>query len=279
MAKKIKIKPSRKELLKEEDEFISFTEQAFKWGTANWPIVIIALAVIVAVALIGIMLKSNLEKSKKEYAYSFEEALETLNAPVETGGQSPQNVNPGAIIYSDEKQKYEAVAFKLEKVVKEKPNSELAAFARLYLADTNLQLGKYEEAVKEYDVLINNQTGQGAVALLAKHNKGIALYMQKKYEEALPLFVELAESDTPLAKASSLVYAGRCSEQLGKVEDAVKYYQRAVDSYSDSVLTNGLKEKIARLKIASNPSAQPASVPSETPPSINPDSNTTGEIR
>ncbi len=91
-----------------------------------------------------------------------------MNAPVETGGQSPQNVNPGAIIYSDEKQKYEAVAFKLEKVVKEKPNSELAAFARLYLADTNLQLGKYEEAVKEYDVLINNQTGQGAVALLAK---------------------------------------------------------------------------------------------------------------
>ncbi len=65
VAKKIKIKPSRKELLKEEDEFISFTEQAFKWGTANWPIVIIALAVIVAVALIGIMLKSNLEKSKK----------------------------------------------------------------------------------------------------------------------------------------------------------------------------------------------------------------------
>lgn len=277
MAKKIKIKPSRKELLKEEDEFISFTEQAFNWTIANWPIVIISLAVIVAVALVGVMLKSNYDKSKMEYTYSFEDALATLNAPVEASGQPPENVNPGALIYPDEKQKLEALAFKLDKVIRERPNSELASFARLYLADADLQLGKYDEAIKEYDALIKKSDGQSVTAVLAKHNKAIALYMQRKYEDALPLFVELAESDTPLAKASSLVYAGRCSEQLGKVEEAVKYYQRAVDSYSDSVLTNGLKEKIARLKIASDSSSvQPTTMPSA---STNPEMTTTGEIR
>lgn len=252
MARKIKIKPSRKELLKEEDEFISATGRAFNWVGANWPIVIIGIAVIVALNLIGVMLKSNYQKNKMGYISSFEEALETLNAPVEGASQFTRKVTPGAIIYPNEKQKLEATSFKLEKIIKENPKSELAFFARLYHADANLQMGNFDEALKEYDAVVKNFAGEGMLALLAKHNKAIALYMQKRYDEAISLFVELAQSDTHLAKASSLVYAGRCNEQLGKLEDAVKYYQQALDSYSDSVLTNGLKEKVAQLKMMSN---------------------------
>lgn len=247
MARKIK-QYSRKELLKEQDEFLSLTEQSIEWSRANWPILIIALGIIAVAGVVGLLIRSSTASAKQEFQASLEEAISTYNAPVEGQGMPPTQ---GIAIYPDQKQKYDAAVFKFDKLVKENSGSNLVPYMRTYLAGASLNQGDYDKAIQEYGAIIQSVNPDSDLATIARHNQAIAYYLKGKYDQAYPIFKELAEGKTPLEKASAIVYAARCAEQLGKADEALKYYQRAVDSYSDSFLTNGLKEKIARLKMSS----------------------------
>lgn len=262
MATKIKHRQRRKDLLSEHDEFISFSEKAFKWGTANWPLVIIAAGMMVVAGVVGLLIKSSTAANREQYQVSFQEALKTFQAPVAMEGLPPM---PGTVTYTSEKEKYEAAQFKIEKLIREHPDTEASPFIRMYLADSLLKQGKLDEAINEYRQIRQKYPLMTDLEILAKHNEAVALYLKEDYRGALEIFSELAGNDIPLNKASALVYAGNCSKKLGEIQNAIDFYQRAVDGYSDSLLTNGLEAKIKQLKIGAwKPDENPAP-PGETP--------------
>lgn len=246
MAKKIK-NYRRKDLIQEPDEFLTLTEQGIEWSQKNWPVLIIAGGVIVVMVVVGLLIKSSMDNSKNEFNIALKEATDVYDAPLKSSGMPPM---PGVPMYDDEQKKYEDAIFKFDKLLRENQKSELAPQIKMYLADSNMKKGDFEKAEALYEEIIRTAPADSYLGILAKLNKAMALYQEGRFGDAYPMFKQIADDANKTAKVSAIVYTGRSAEKLNKTDEAIKYYQLAVDSYSDSLLTNGLKEKIVQLKTA-----------------------------
>lgn len=250
MARKIKKKQRRKDLLKGGDEFLTFSEKAAEWGTENWPLLLIALGVAVLFFIVGLFIKSSVAESRTKALNQLNEAIGTYNSAVVNQVMAARS--PEARF--DTRSAYENAVYKLKKFLKDHPDSGQAELARLYLgaADINFQMNRivpdYSGARDNLERLAESKKA-GELKYLARHNIGMTYYLEENYDKALAIFEELINNGAPVARAANLVYAGRCYEQKGNYDMAIERYRLALDSYSDVVITHGLDSKIAELKI------------------------------
>jgi len=250
LARKIKIKQRRKDLLKGEDEFLTFSEKAVEWGTENWPLLLVALGVVVLFFVVGLFIKSSVAESRMKAANQLNEAVSEYNNAIirqVMAARTPE-------MPFDAGSAYENALYKLNKFIKDHPGSEQEELVRLYLASADIHyqmtrvMPDYSQARKHLEKLAQSEK-VGELRNLARHNIGMTYYLEGNYDKALGIFDELVNDGTPVARAANLVYAGRCHEKKGDYDSAIERYRLALDSYSDVSITNGLDTKIAELKI------------------------------
>jgi tetratricopeptide (TPR) repeat protein len=108
-----------------------------------------------------------------------------------------------------------------DEVLSKDPGNELLdpLFIKgIYFSNT----GQYAKAIVQFDSCV----GRDWKFTDAYLEKGIALYKQKKYEEAMKTFMlTIKVSNT---YPDGYYWTGRCYEMMGGREDAILYYQRAL---------------------------------------------------
>ena len=113
---------------------------------------------------------------------------------------------------------------------------------------------RFQEARDAYGRAVANVHGRRTeTAAKAQWNIGETYFHQKNYEEAIRAFsrVELLY-DYPHWQASSLLEAGKCYEMLGKWSDAQDSYQRILNDFAETALT---QEAQRRLQVATERAA------------------------
>ena len=249
MARKIKKKVRRKDLLKETDEFITFSEQMTEWGAENWPLLLIGSAVVVVLIVVGIMIRSGIEGSQERKQAQLMEAITTFDSSLQKDifPQTPE----GLPMDIEGQKKFTDAAYKFEKFLREYPDTAQAPLVTFYMANCELRDKNYAGAREYFQKVVQLEGKGGGLLELAKYNIGMCDFLEGKYAEAFGVFNEMKAEDTPTGRVGSLVYGGRCLEELGRVDEAIEYYQLAVDAYSDSELTKGLDTHIEKLKLQS----------------------------
>ena len=218
MARKIKKKLTRKELLKETDEFISFSEKATEWGRENWPLLLIAVGVAAVVVVVIILVRSSIADSKARFHEQVEEAVMAYS----TAGQSELFLPPpedGSEF--DPAQHYEDVVYKFEKLLRDHPETQQDPTIMLYLANSFQKMKKYDKARENYKKVIALENA-GSLAEMARHGIAMSFFLEDKYKEALTIFQKMYKDKTPTGRASTLVYGGVCFERLGKFDEAIE---------------------------------------------------------
>jgi tetratricopeptide (TPR) repeat protein len=133
----------------------------------------------------------------------------------------------------------------LQKVVDDYGNTAAGNLARFKAASAYYKLGDFASAVK----LLEEFSTDDNVMLAQKYGMlGNALAQSNKVEEALPYFVKAAEA-TEVESLEVLYYqkAGEFAMELGKNEDALKYFEKIADKYPGA--NDGTAEKfVERLK-------------------------------
>ena len=252
MARKIKKKLSRKDLLKEPDELLTFSAEAKEWFTENWPAALIAVGVFALFFIVGLLVKSSIAGSRQQLQTQISEAMNTYNNAMQAEVMPP---NPKEGPPPDPMKIYEDASYRMEKILRDHPRTKQKSVLMYYLAGSYMKMGKYGNA-QEYYQKVANADAQGTLADLARFNIGMSLYFQKKYEDALKIFREIVDGGIPTARAGALVYGGRCFEEMNKIDDAIKYYRLALDAYSDAPMTRGLDSRIERLRMQSGKKEQ-----------------------
>ncbi len=251
MARKIKKKQRRKDLLKGEDEFLTFSEKAAEWGAENWPILLIGVGVVALFFVVGLFIKSSVADSRTNAASRLNEAIAGYNNAVVRQVMSARS--PEAPQF-DARTAYENAAYRLKKYLDDHPDSEQSELVRLYLANAEIrfQLNRVMPDFTQARTNLEELSKLGKsdeMGHLARHNLGMTYYLEGKYDKALEIFEKLIAEGTPVARAANLVYAGRCHEKNGNFDRAIERYRLTLDSYSDIRITNGLDSKIAELRI------------------------------
>jgi len=231
MAKKKRV--TRKQLLKEPDEFLTFSAKAIRFVSNNQKPVfgVIIGVVVVALAFAGFRYFSNLSERK---AYEmFEQGRLHYLAEISGDKTAPAQ---------------EKATEQFEKVIREYRSTNAARFSLLVYADMSYHRGDYKKAIELYQEALGAFSGEGSIQKLILGGLAYAYEAEKDYKSAAEYFQRITDTQDEFMKADACYNLGRIMEALNHEEKALEAYNKVVQAYPDSVGFQIAKEKVLRLK-------------------------------
>lgn len=163
----------------------------------------------------------------------------TTNDPNAIGGQLPGT-------YPTEKAKLEAALPKLQAAADAYPTHEAGITARFGLAKALVSLGRFDEAVKQYDQVI--ASGSGLFAKGARLGKAEAQLRAAQFDPAIATLKQIVDSkDAQLPPEAMLMELARAYKLAGKTEDARKTFNQIVEQHSDSPYAGEARTELEKL--------------------------------
>lgn len=244
---KIKKKMTRKQFLKQEDEFITTSVRLLKWTKKNYNKLLIAgigIFVVLAVILtIRHRHKSNLVKSQNFLA----SAIRIYEAGVRSPSADP-NMPLRPDEYNSYEEKYNKAIAAFEQIIELYPDSQASEEALFYKGNSQYNLGKYDEAIQGFTDYLNLYPN-GRYILQAKIALAFGYQERSNYKEAIAIFSEITNYYPDYELLDSIyMQLGFCYENSGDIDNATKSYQEVIINYPDSPYLKEAEKKIELLK-------------------------------
>lgn len=116
----------------------------------------------------------------------------------------------------------------------------------LYAASSNLELGKYDDAINELNDLIKNHPAEKDIIPLAYQKLVSAQLKKGNRDEALKTLETVYKSDTGLMKDFALAESARLLEEDGRKEESEAKYKELADKFKDSPYADEAKKKLEK---------------------------------
>lgn len=237
MAKKKRV--TRKQLLKEPDEFLTFSGKAIQFVANNQRLVLGVLTgvVVIVLAFAGFGYFSKLSE-RRAYAM-FEQGRSHYLAEI-SGGKAPLS------------QKEAGEQF--EEVLRKYPSTNAARLTLLVYADMSYHRRDYQKAIELYQKALSAFSGDDAIKKLIWNGLAHSYEAKKAYQSAAEYFRKITESQDNFMKGDAYYNLARMMEALNHQEKALEAYKKVIEAHPDSVGFEIAKDKVLRLKGASGTS-------------------------
>ena len=233
-----KIKKKAKSLMQTEEEIKSMAHDVSDYVHVYQKQFTIAVAVVVlvlAAALTYTIVQSSNEKKASQMLSSAYDAS-----------------NPGGGAQAN----YPLALQRYQDIVKQYGGTVNGAIAQFYLANTYVQMGQQEAAIKEYEAFINRFSSEKFLLGLVYQRMGYVYLAMGKQDEAVKAF-EKAEPVTGTGPAT--LELARIFERAGNVREAQKRYKDISEKLPSSAWAMEARKKVLPPDLGQAPkSAQPA---------------------
>lgn len=213
----------------------------------------IIAVVLIAAAVLGFMAwRTSVENNSRAL---LAEAMVTYEAGITpptpaldpSGNQSASAPTQPPGTYPSEKAKLEAALPKLLAAADQYPSTDAGLTARYHAASALVGLGRYDEAITQYDRVAAD--GSGLLAQMARLGKAEAQLRAAQYDPAIASFKELSErTDGTVPKEAMLMELARAYRLAGKNEDARKTLNQIVEQHADSPFASEAKTELEKIK-------------------------------
>ena len=231
MAKKKRV--TRKQLLKEPDQFISFSARAILFAADNRRLISLVLGGLLVVVLAGgaFLYFSNL--SERRAHAMFEQGL----------------VHYLSQVSGDKSARFQQTAReKFDQVVKKYPSTAAAQLSLLLYADMSYHEGSYDKAIELYQRALGAFSEASGIRKLIWSGLGYAYEGKKDYKAAAQWFQKITDSEGEFIKGEAYFNLGRMHEVMNDRQSALEAYDKVVKDYPESVNFRIAQEKVLRLK-------------------------------
>jgi tetratricopeptide (TPR) repeat protein len=237
-----------------DNELANALGHAQSWADHNSRTIITAVAaiVVIGVAVFGVMTwrssSDNKARAMLAEAMVIEEARVMPPAPP-TGMTNDPNAIGGQLpgTYPTEKAKFEAAVPKFQAAADAYPSSDAGITARFHLARALVALGRYDDAVKEYDRVM--ASGNALLARSAKLGKADAQLRAAQFDPAIATLKQIVDAKEPgLPPEAMLMELARAYRMAGKAEDARKTLTQVVEQHAESPYAAEARAEIERMK-------------------------------
>ncbi|HXG89067.1 MAG TPA: tetratricopeptide repeat protein [Vicinamibacterales bacterium] len=247
------MKQSERHHLK-DNELALALGQANMWAGRNQRTLMLTIAgvVLLIVAAVGFVTWRNSQDAKARTLLA--EAMvvqEARVAPVVAPDPAapgtpatPPALQPGT--YPTERAKLEAALPKYMTAADRYPGSDAGQTARYHAASILVGLGRFDEAVQQYDRVIADASG--LLPQMARLGKAEAQLRATKYDAAIGSFKELSErTDLNVPKEALLLELARAYRLAGKGDDARKTLTQIVEQHAASPFAAEAKTELAKM--------------------------------
>ena len=230
MAKKKQI--SRKQLLKEPDEFLTVSAKVIAYAKENQKTISYIAIGLAALVLIGLGFRYFSGLSERRAYALFSQGLSQY-------------------ISQNWKQKTasaeEFASNRFAEVLNKYPSSTAARLSLPLLADMNFKQGSYDRAIELYERAIDAFSEDTMRTMMLN---GLAYCYEAKgdFSAAAQAFQKITEAQEDFAKGDAYFNLGRMHEALNDTAKAREAYEKVAQDYSGSVNASIAKEKVLHLE-------------------------------
>jgi tetratricopeptide (TPR) repeat protein len=228
MAKKRK--KTRKELLREPDEFMTISGKLIGFAVDHKNQLTYALGIIVVLALIisgyrffSIRAENNasalLDKSLTKY-----DSIKAEKQPDEV---------------------YEEVSADFQVILDKYKGKESAKIARLIYANICYNAGKYKQAIELFKTALTDFAKYPMIRHQILSNLGYAYEQEEDYSTAVGYFEKISSAPEPLMRDEALYHLGRLYDKLGENEKSREAYNKILTDHQDFIYIDLVKERMS----------------------------------
>jgi len=228
MAKKIK--KTRKELLKEPDEFITISGKLIGFMVAYKNQLTYALGIIVALALIFSGFRFFSIRSENRASALLSQGL----AKYEKLRKDAQPLEA-----------YDQVSADFQLILDKYGSKQNGKIARLTYANICYEAGKYEQAIKLYQSSLKDFEKHPAIHNQVVASLGYAYEQQADYTSAAGYFEQLSAAPDTTMRSEALYRLGWLYDKLGQSEKSKEAYNKIISDHQDFIYIDLVKERMA----------------------------------
>jgi tetratricopeptide (TPR) repeat protein len=229
MAKKRK-KISRKQLLKEPDEFLSFSRRLFQFVVGHYVQISVGLGIFFAVILTIAGIQYFSERSETQASERLGQAMTKYETAMKD---------------NDAEKAYAEVQADFQKIIDGYSGKDAGKLAGMVYAAVCYQAGETDKAIELYEKALQELNEYSSLKTQILNGLAYAYEAKKDYKTAVSYFEQIASGTGTVMKDEALFNLGRLYSQMGEAEKSLAAYKKIVSDYSDSVYIDLAKEKVA----------------------------------
>lgn len=238
---------TRKQLIKQPDEFITLSMRAWSYIQANLRNVLITIGVVIII-LSGVWTWNYFftTRSQKTTA-NLTRAIEIFSQPVVVGAKEHNSTDDNGIPrFKSLSEKLKASEDELTKVINNSSGS-LSLVAQAIRGGIRYDEGRYQEAADDYQHFLDKNSFK-PLQFVALEGLGHSYEALKKWDKALEAFKELGNTDST-KQYSAIYYQARVYMEKGDTKNAKELFQKVVDKSGSGPLIEKAKEYLAMLGV------------------------------
>ena len=227
MAKKQK--KTRKELLKEPDEFMTLSGKLIGFAVTYKTQLTYGLGIILALAIVFSGIRFFSIRAENKAAALLEGSLVEYNS-------LRTDKTPAAV--------YDAVSGGFQDILQKYGGKNSGKIARLIYANICYDAGKYEQAINLYNTSLKDFEAHPMIHSQILSSLGYAYEQQKQYSAAVGYFEKISTSPEQIQRGEALFHLGRLYNKLGQPGKSKEAYQKILSDHPDFIYIDIVKEQI-----------------------------------
>lgn len=228
MAKKRK--KTRKELLKEPDEFLTFSSKLIKLAIDYKTQLTYALVAILVLAVIISGFRFFSIRAEKNAAALLDKSMSKYNSI--KAEKKPDEV-------------YSEVSADFQFILDKYNGKESAKLARLIFANISYDAGDYKQAVELYKKALKDFADYPMIHEQILSGLGYAHEQQEDYTGAVGYFEKISAAPEAILRDEALYHLGRLYDKLGETEKSREAYNKILTDHQDFIYIDLVKERLA----------------------------------
>ena len=228
MAKKRK--KTRKELLREPDEFMTISGKLIGFALDHKNQLTYALGIIVALSLIISGVRFFSIRSENNASALLEKSLTKYNSV--KAEKKPEEV------YGDVSADFQLILDKYK-------GKESAKIARLTYANICYDAGKYKQAIELYKTALTEFEKYPMIHYQILSNIGYAFEQEADYTTAVGYFEKISSAPEPILRDEALYHLGRLYDKLGENEKSREAFNKILTDHQDFIYIDLVKERMS----------------------------------
>lgn len=223
-----KQKVSRKKLLKEPDEFITFSGRLIQFGRQHGMLLGGLFGALIAALMVFSGIRYFSAKAENKAFYRLSTAQVKYSELLQKGAPADA---------------YQGVKPDFEALLKTFGGKAAGKLARVAFAHLSFEGGAPQAAVELYTQALPDFEADAAVTTAILSGRAYAREALGDYAGAASDFEALLAQPAPLMKDEALFQLGRLYRQIGKPEKSLEAYAQIVSEYPDSLFAEAAREK------------------------------------
>lgn len=226
MTKKKRV--TRKQLLKEPDEFITFSGKIIQAGRRYRSQLLYTTIGVLAILVV-------ITGFRYYSAYRLKRGFSSLDRTLVKYEQFQKS--------NGVSEAYEGVKAEFDQMIDKYSGNDAGKIIRLTYADICFQAGDFDTAIILYEKALRDFQNDPFYRKLIQGSMGHALVAKKNLSSAAAFFLKITASPEPFLKDEALFHLGKLHELMGESEKSKAFFRKIATDHPSSLYINVVNEK------------------------------------